>query len=87
MNWEVASALGIRRFYPFFNREAIELAFAVDSHELIGPGTKKLLKNALRADVPHLNLDRADKGSWGSAEPAGSSAASTTAGPTISKAA
>ena len=65
MNWEAASALGIRRSFPFFSREVLELAFACHPAELIGPGTKKLLRAALRDDVPRKNLERADKGQWG----------------------
>jgi len=66
MNWEAASALGVRRSFPFFNREVLELAFECHPTELIGPGTKKLLRRALRSDVPARNLHRADKGHWGS---------------------
>jgi asparagine synthetase B (glutamine-hydrolysing) len=65
MNWEAASALGVRRSFPFFNREALELAFECHPSELVGPGTKKLLRAALRADVPEENLFRPDKGHWG----------------------
>lgn len=65
MNWEAASALGIRRSFPFFSREALELAFECHTSELVGPGTKKLLRAALRGDVPDRNLQRADKGNWG----------------------
>jgi asparagine synthase (glutamine-hydrolysing) len=66
MNWEAASALGIRRSFPFFNREVLELAFECHPAELIGPGTKKLLRAALRNYVPAHNLQRPDKGVWGS---------------------
>ena len=69
MNWEATSALGIRRSFPFFNREAIELAFECHPTELVGPGTKKLLRTALRGDVPQKNLQRPDKGQWGSRLP------------------
>lgn len=69
MNWEATSALGIRRSFPFFNREAIELAFECHPTELVGPGTKKLLRTALRRDVPKKNLQRLDKGHWGSRLP------------------
>jgi hypothetical protein len=62
MNWEVCSALGIRRSFPFFNREALELAFECHPTELYGPGTKKLLRAALHNDVPSRNLYRQDKG-------------------------
>ena len=67
MNWEVASALRVRRSFPFFNREALELAFACHPAEKIGPGTKRLLKAALKDDVPEHNLYRPDKGHWGPA--------------------
>ncbi|MBI5411079.1 MAG: hypothetical protein HZA21_03710 [Nitrospirae bacterium] len=62
MNWEACSALGIRRSFPFFNREALELACECHPAELYGPGTKKLLRAALHNDVPSRNLYRQDKG-------------------------
>lgn len=62
MNWEVSSALGVRRSFPFFSREVLELAFECHPAELVGPGTKKLLRAALRDDVPAINLGRQDKG-------------------------
>ena len=65
MNWEAASAVGVRRSIPFFTREMLELAFECHSEELVGGGDKKLLRSALRDDVPVWNLDRADKGSFG----------------------
>src|SRR5437016_14458782 len=71
MNWEAASALGVRRSFPFFNREVLELAFECHPAELVGPGTKKLLRAALHADVPEKNLSRTDKGGWGVGLPAG----------------
>lgn len=65
MNWEACSALGVRRSLPFHTREVFELAFACHPAELYGPdpGAKKLLRAALRDDVPHHNLYRADKSS------------------------
>src|SRR5207253_1718401 len=54
MNWEAATTLGVRRFFPFFNRDVIELAFECHPTELVGPGTKKLLRRALRQDVPQI---------------------------------
>lgn len=66
MNWEAASALGVRRSFPFFNREVLELAFACHPAELIGPGPKQLLRAALRHDVPAVSLGRADRGRLGS---------------------
>jgi asparagine synthetase B (glutamine-hydrolysing) len=65
MNWEAGSALGVRRSFPFFNREVLELAFECHPGELVGGGTKKLLRAALRTDVPEENLFRPDKGHWG----------------------
>lgn len=65
MNWEATSALGVRRSFPFFNREVLELAFECHPSELVGPGTKKLLRAALANDVPPRNLHRPDKGHWG----------------------
>jgi len=66
MNWEAASTLGVRRSFPFFNREVLELAFQCHPAELVGPGPKKLLRTALRHDVPAVNLGRADRGRLGS---------------------
>lgn len=66
MHWEAGSALGVRRFFPFFNRDILELASECHPEELVGPGTKKLLRAALRDDVPRHNLERRDKGGWGS---------------------
>lgn len=65
MNWEVASSLGLRRCMPFGTRGALELAFECHPSELIGPGTKRLLRRALADDVPAVNLDRPDKGRAG----------------------
>jgi hypothetical protein len=62
MNWEACSTLGIRRSFPFFNREVLELAYECHPAELYGPGTKKLLRAALHNDVPSRNLYRQDKG-------------------------
>ncbi|MBI4730506.1 MAG: asparagine synthase [Acidobacteria bacterium] len=64
MNWEAASLLGIRVSVPFFTREMLELAFDCHPRELVGPGTKRLLRAALHQDVPHGNLYRKDKGTW-----------------------
>jgi len=65
MNWEVTSSLGIRRSNPFFTREILELAYECHPSELLGPGTKKLIRQALRGDVPSINLNRQDRGEWG----------------------
>ena len=71
MNWEATSELGIRRSVPFLTRETLELAFSCHPEELVGPGEKKLLKEALRNDVPSSHLFREDKGRWTSSYPWG----------------
>lgn len=67
MHWEATSALGIRRCFPFVSRELLELAFELHPSELVGPGTKRLLRSALAGDVPASNLGRPDKGHPGTA--------------------
>ena len=62
MHWETTSALGVRRCFPFVTREVLELAFECHPAELVGPGTKLLLRSALEDDVPSFNLQRPDKG-------------------------
>jgi asparagine synthetase B (glutamine-hydrolysing) len=64
MNWEGTAPLGVRRSLPFFNREVLELAFQCHPRELLGPGPKRLLREALRDDVPPKNLLRSDAGGW-----------------------
>jgi asparagine synthetase B (glutamine-hydrolysing) len=65
MNWEGAGSQGVRRSYPFFNREILELAFSCHPSELLGPGTKRLLREAIGKDVPARYMSRSDKGQWG----------------------
>jgi hypothetical protein len=64
MYWEAASPLGVRPLLPFFNRELLELAFRCHPRDLLGPGKKRLLRDALRSDVPARNLMREDRGEW-----------------------
>jgi asparagine synthetase B (glutamine-hydrolysing) len=64
MYWEGASPLGVRPLLPFFNREVLELAFRCHPRDLLGPGKKRLLRDALGSDVPEKNLQREDRGSW-----------------------
>jgi asparagine synthase (glutamine-hydrolysing) len=68
MHWEVTSSLGIRRSFPFVTRDLLELGFECHPSELVGPGTKRLLRAALAGDVPTVNLDRPDKGHPGPAQ-------------------
>jgi asparagine synthetase B (glutamine-hydrolysing) len=63
-NWEVCSGYGIRRFWPFHTRAMLELAGRSDVREQLGPGTRRVLRQALAADVPGANLNRLDKGQW-----------------------
>jgi hypothetical protein len=65
MHWEGTTPLGVRRSLPFFNREMLDLAFTCSPRELLGPGSKRLLRDALPDDVPARYLDRSDKGAWG----------------------
>ena len=62
MHWEYCSALNIRRVFPFFTREMLELTYSCHPAELIGPGVKKLLKQGLKGAVPAHVLARTDKG-------------------------
>jgi asparagine synthetase B (glutamine-hydrolysing) len=64
MYWEGAAPLGVRPLLPFFNREVLELAFRCHPRDLLGPGKKRLLRDALRGDVPARNLMREDRGEW-----------------------
>ena len=64
MYWEGCSPLGVRPLLPFFNREVLELAFQCHPSELLGPGHKRLLRDALRDDAPARNLMRPDRGGW-----------------------
>jgi Asparagine synthase len=64
MNWEGTAPLGVRRSLPFFNREVLELAFQCHPCELLGPGPKRRLREALRDDVPATHLLRPDKAVW-----------------------
>lgn len=64
MYWEGTAPLGARPLLPFFTREALELAFRCHPQDLLGPGKKRLLRDALREDVPERNLMREDRGEW-----------------------
>ncbi len=66
MNWEVCSILGVRRAFPFLSAEVLEVVAACHPVELLGPGPKRLERQALRGLVPDRYLDRPDKGGWGS---------------------
>jgi hypothetical protein len=63
-SWEGTTPHGVRRTNPCFNREVLELAFRCHPHDLLGPGPKRLLRDALHEDVPARNLLRPDKAHW-----------------------
>lgn len=65
MQWEVCSALGVRRVSPFSTRAVLELALECHPLELLGPEDKRLMRGALRDVVPADLLERPDKGGLG----------------------
>lgn len=69
-NWEVCSAYGARRVFPFLTREVIETVAVCRPSELITPTFKVLSRAAFRGQVPDRWLDRADSGSFGREAPA-----------------
>jgi hypothetical protein len=62
-NWEVCSALGVRRVAPFWQRRIVELAFSASPTALLGPRTKQPLRRAF-ADVVPSELLLRKKGMW-----------------------
>jgi asparagine synthase (glutamine-hydrolysing) len=64
MNWEATSLLGVRRSFPFFNREVLELAVRSHPASRVGPGTKAVLRRALSKLVPERYLHREHNGRW-----------------------
>ncbi len=61
-NWEVASLLGVRRSMPFMSRAVMEIGLSCHPTELVGPGTKIILRRAMDGLVPAYNLARETKG-------------------------
>jgi hypothetical protein len=64
MNWEVCSFLGVRRAFPFFTAEVLEAVSACHPVELLGPGAKRLERQAFAGLVPERYLERPDKSGW-----------------------
>ena len=62
-NWEVCSALGVRRVTPFWQRGVVELAFSASPTALLGPRTKQPLRRTF-ADVVPPELLLRKKGVW-----------------------
>lgn len=71
MSWELLGPLGIRRSLPFWSRAMLELGFACHATELFGPGTKKILREAVRGLVPERILRRTGKSRRTLVHPAG----------------
>ena len=65
MNWEACSALRVRRLFPFLTRQTMEIVAACHPAELIGPGVKRLQRQAFAGLAPARNLERPDKGQFG----------------------
>ncbi len=64
MNWEVCSFLGVRRSFPFLSAEVLEVVAACHPVELLGPGQKRLERQAFARLVPDRYLFRPDSGRW-----------------------
>jgi asparagine synthetase B (glutamine-hydrolysing) len=60
-NWEVCSALGIRRSTPFVEQQIVELACSLHPTDHAMP-PKQVLRLAFQGQVPALNLLRSGKG-------------------------
>jgi asparagine synthetase B (glutamine-hydrolysing) len=63
VGWELASESRVAWSLPFLRRETIDLVNRCHPSELVGPGSKLLLKKAVGDLVPAENLHRPDKGS------------------------
>lgn len=68
MNWEVCSFLRVRRAFPFLTADVLEVIAACHPVELLGPGPKRLERQAFDGLVPDRYLRRPDKGGWGEAD-------------------
>lgn len=64
-NWEVCSALSVRRTMPFLTRGVIDVVASCRPADLISPTVKHLSRSAFRGAVPSRWLDRADRGHFG----------------------
>lgn len=64
MNWEVCSFLGVRRSFPFISAEVLEVVAACHPVELLGPGEKRLERQAFAGLVPDRYLLRPKGGRW-----------------------
>lgn len=70
MSWELLAPARVHRHFPFVSRTAFEWALQTHPTERFDPGTKRLLRAGLNGVVPARNLQRADKGAFGSRWPA-----------------
>ncbi len=62
MNWEVCSSLRVRRAFPFLSAEVLQVVAGCHPVELLGPGVKRLERQAFAGLVPERYLHRPDKG-------------------------
>lgn len=69
MNWEAASSLSVRRSFPIVSRDTLALLRRTAPALRLGPGPKELFRAAFAKNVPEINLNRDDKGVWGTAVP------------------
>lgn len=58
MNWEACSAAQVLRVFPFLQRATLETVFDCHPCELIGPGVKKLMRQAFAGEAPAEVLSR-----------------------------
>lgn len=65
MNWEAATRLGVRRSFPFFHREVLELAHRCHPVELVKPGPKRILERAVPDEITMEGLFESDRVSYG----------------------
>jgi hypothetical protein len=65
MNWETASAMGVRRLTPFVTKPILELSQLVNPRDLLGGWYKRLLRLAFAESVPAEILDWRGLGHWG----------------------
>ncbi len=64
MNWEVCSFLQVRRAFPFLTAEVLEVVATCHPVEVLGPGPKRLERQAFAGLVPDRYLHRPDKSGW-----------------------
>lgn len=69
MHWEATAGAGVAVAYPFWSRGMLELLLRTHGVELMGPGSKGVLRRAAAGLTPAQNLSRLDKGHGGTRQP------------------